>query len=90
MENFRHKKTGLDERLKAYPKLIERMHDIADELELTLAAGGSLDEAEERVAPKLRHLGCEVLTARAERIAAESSPPTGLGVRRHSKKKSSG
>jgi hypothetical protein len=89
MENPKKERSGLDERFKAYPKLVERMREIADELDLTMAQGGSLDEAEERVAPLLRQLGVEVMEARAERIAAEASPP-GARAHRHSKKKSAG
>lgn len=80
-------KRGLDERLKAYPKLAGHMHEIVDELDLTLAEGGSLDEAEQRVVPLLRKLGLEVLESRARRIAAEVPPPVGRQVHRHSEKK---
>lgn len=89
MENPKKEMRGLDERFKAYPKLGERLQEIADELDLTMAQGGSLDEAEERVAPLLRQLGLEVMEARAQRIAAEARPP-GVRAHRHSKKKSAG
>lgn len=84
------KRNGLDERLNAYPKLTKRIHEIADELDLAVAQGGSLDDAEERVVPMLRQLGQEVLEARAQRIATEVPPPVGPRVHRHSKKKSGG
>lgn len=84
------KEGGLDERFKAYPKLGERLQEIADELDLTLEQGGGLDEAEERVAPLLRQLGVEVMEARAQRIAAEAPGPSGVRAHRHSKKKSAG
>lgn len=90
MEKPMKEREGLDERFKAYPKLGERLHAIADELALSMEQGGSLDEAEERVAPMLRQLGVEVLEARAQRIAAEAPAPAGLRVRRHGKKKSAG
>lgn len=90
MENPMKERRGLDERYRAYPKLGERLHAIADELALTLEQGGSLDEAEERVGPMLRQLGVEVLEARAQRIAAEAPVPSGVHVRRHAKKKSVG
>jgi hypothetical protein len=90
MEKPMKEKRGLDECFKAYPKLVDRLREIADELDLTLAQGGSLDEAEERVAPMLRQLGVEVLEARAQRIAAEAPAPSGVLAHRHSKKKFAG
>ena len=90
MENPKKERRGLDERFKAYPKLGERLQEIADELDLSLAQGGSLDEAGERVAPLLRQLGVEVMEARAQRIAAEAPGPSGVRAHRHSKKKSAG
>jgi hypothetical protein len=90
MENPMKERRGLDERFEAYPKLRGRLHTIADELALTLEQGGSLDEAEERVAPLLRQLGVDVLAARAQRIADEAPAPSGVHVRRHAKKKSVG
>ena len=82
METPAEVKRGMDERLK----VAERMREIVDELEQSVAQGGSLDEAEERVVPLVRKLGVEVLSARARRIAAEVPAPLGVQVRRHSKK----
>lgn len=90
MEDQQKAKRGLDERLKAYPELAEKVGEIVDELEQSVAQGGSLDEAEERVVPLVRKLGVEVLSARARRIAAEVPAPSGVRVRRHTKKKSAG
>jgi len=90
MEKPKEAKRGLEERLKDYPELTGRIEEIVDELEQSVAQGGSLDDAEERVVPLVRKLGAEVLTARARRIASEVPAPSGAQVHRHAKKKSAG
>jgi hypothetical protein len=84
------KKRSLEERMKAYPRLSERMGELIDEMERDLVSGGTLDDTEERLIPIVRQLGVEVITARAETITRELSAPSGLYVHRHSKKKSAG
>jgi hypothetical protein len=81
------KKRSLEERMKAYPRLSERMGELIDEMERDLVSGGTLDDTEERLIPIVRQLGVEVITARAETIMRELSAPSGLYVHRHSQKK---
>jgi hypothetical protein len=90
MENPKEAKRGLDESLKAYPELADKVREIVGELEQIVARGGSLDEAEERVVPLVRKFGAEVLAARARRIAGEAPAPSGVRVGRDAKKKFAG
>lgn len=90
MEKNEGEKRGLDERLKAYPELAEKFGEIIDELDQSVAQGGSLDETEERVVALVRQVGAEALAGRARRIAANVPAPSGVRVRRHAKKKFAG
>lgn len=90
MEKTSKEKRSLDECLNAHPELAKIVREIADEMDLCIEQGGSMDEAEERIVPLVRKLGAEALAARARRVAAKVSAPAGVRVRRHSKKKSSG
>jgi hypothetical protein len=88
--NPAEKKRSLDERFSAYPELCARMQKFADELDLDLAKGGSLDDVEDRIVPLLRQFGADLIAARATRIAQEVPAPAGVRAHIHSKKKSTG
>lgn len=62
----------LEERLAQRPELLERLHEIVDTLEQSVAAGCDAHDAEDRVVDEIRKLGCTVLGQWAQEANAQS------------------
>lgn len=85
-------KKSLEERLKAYPDLQNRIETILDNVEDASDEVKTADEAEERAIEQLRQLGAEVLqnwAAQKEKQKAATYQKDPV-AKRHGKKKSIG
>lgn len=89
MENKKKDLRSLEERLAAYPEVLEQLHQMAEELE-GAGEAGTLDEVEDMMVTRVRQLGRELLSGCARQMAAQAPVPGGTKVRRHLKKKSAG
>jgi hypothetical protein len=90
MENKGKDLRSLDERLAAYPEVLEQLRQMADEFEGGAGEHGTLDEVEDKMVARVRQLGRELLSGCARQMAAQAPVPPGAKVRRHIKKKSAG
>lgn len=61
----------LEERLAHRPDVLERLHQLADTLEQSVAEECTADQAEERVSEQVRQLAQEVLTQWAHEANAQ-------------------
>lgn len=66
--NNRHR---LEERLAQRPELLERLHEIVDTLEQSVADGCDAHDAEDRVVDEIRKLGQTVLGQWAQEAHAQ-------------------
>lgn len=87
MENKVKDPRSLEERLAAYPEVLDQLREMADEL---TGEHGTLDEVEDKMVARVRQLGRELLGGCARQMAAQAPVPAGAKVRRHVKKKSAG
>lgn len=87
MENKEREQRSLEERLAAYPEVLEQLRQMADEL---ADDHGTLDEVEDKMVARVRQLGRELLGGCARQMAAQAPMPAGIKVRRHVKKKFAG
>lgn len=87
MENQGKDPRSLEERLAAYPEVLDQLRQMADELG---SEQGTLDEVEDKMIARVRQLGRELLGGCARQMAAQAPVPVGTKVRRHVKKKYAG
>lgn len=90
MENPKKDWRSLDERLAAYPEVLEQLRQMAEELEGGAGAGQTMDDVEDLMVARVRQLGRELLSGCARQMAAKAPVPGGTKVSRHVKKKSAG
>lgn len=90
MENKEKDLRSLEERLAAYPEVLEQLRQMAEELGGGAGELGTLDEVEDKMVTRVRQLGRELLSGCARQMAAQAPVPAGAKVRRHVKKKSAG
>jgi hypothetical protein len=67
----RENRRRLEERLAQRPELLDRLHQIVDTLEQTVADGSDAHEAEDRVVDEVRKLGQGVLNQWAQEANAQ-------------------
>jgi hypothetical protein len=90
MENNEKNLRSLEERLAAYPEVLEQLRQMAEELEGGAGAGQTMDDVEDLMVARVRQLGRELMSGCARQMAAQAPGPGGTKVRRHVKKKSAG